>query len=515
MITTGLDPAPTRRLDLLGSAFAVLFGVATADQIPRILASYPHYGPGAPVIWPQQQQTPIYHNRGEWPFVTAYWLRAAAAAGNGTVADKMVRALMRGAALNLSNMENFEAGSGDPFVEEGATSGPVVNSQRQLWSVAGYLSMVHHTIFGMAAEDGGIRVRPFVSAELRTTLFGGTDSLVLNGYPYRGHRITVVLHLPSDAGTGPLPVDRIELDGTEVGGSFLAEADLGAEARVDVFLGTGTGAAGAITEVSDGDWRQVFGPRTPRITGLSASGTDLTLSLDTNGEDGSTVQWRIYRDGVVVADALAGTTTSWTDTGVDATGERSPCYTAELTFTGSGNHSQHAPPVCWWGASTERITTVDASAMANVGGAGSTDHGRFHYEPWGDPGDSLTVSGFSPSQSGEHLLQVTFGNGAGGVTTGVTCAVKRVTVIDEGTDATVADGTVMMPHLGAWDRWEDSSFVPVQLDASRSYRIVIASDPSRANMSVFAHFESYTGGLGGSGGAFNRANVAELKILAR
>jgi len=514
LITTGLDPAPTRRFDLLGSAFAVLFGVANASQAERIVASYPHYGPGAPVIWPQQQATAIYHNRGEWPFVTAYWLRAAAATGNATVADKMVRALVRGAALNLSNMENFEAGSGDPYVDEGATSGPVVNSQRQLWSVAGYLSMVHHTLFGMAAEPGGLRVAPFVSAELRASLFAGTDTLVLNDYPYRGHRITVVVHLPSEAGSGALPVERWELDGTDHGGSLIAESDLGDDSRLDVFLGTGTGAAGAITEVSDADYRQVFGPRTPRISALGASGTDLVLTLDTNGEDASNVAWRIYRDGVVVADDLAGTTTSWTDTGVDATSERTPCYTAELTFD-SGNHSQHAPPVCWWGDSFERITTIDASAMTNVGGAGSSSHGRFHYEPWGDPGDSLTVNAFSPSQSGTHLLQVTFGNGAGGVTTGVTCSAKQVTVIDEGSGATVAEGTLMMPHLGTWDRWEDSNTVPAELEAGRSYRIVIASDPSRANMSVFEHFESYTGGLGGSGGEFNRANIAELKILAR
>ncbi len=514
LITTGLDPAPTRRFDLLGSAFAVLFGVATESQAGRILASYPHYGPGAPVIWPQQQATPIYHNRGEWPFVTAYWLRAAAAAGNATVADKMVRALVRGAALNLSNMENFEAASGDPRVEEGATTGPVVNSQRQLWSVAGYLSMVHHTLFGMSAEPGGLRVAPFVSAEQRTTLFAGTNELALNHYPYRGHRVTVVIHLPSEAGTGALPVDRIELDGADHA-PLLEEAELGDANRVDVYLGTGSGEAGAITEVDDGDWRQVFGPRTPRITAIAASGDDLVLSLDPNGETAATVEWRIYQDGVVVADELPGTTTSWTDTSVDATGERSPCYTAELTFTASGNHSQHAPPSCWWGPSSERVTTIDASAMANVGGSGSTSHGRFHYEPWGDPGHSLTVSGFTPTQTGTHLLQVTFGNGAGGVTTGVTCAVKQVSVVDEGTDAVVAEGTLMMPHLGAWDRWEDSSFVPAELSAGRSYRIVIASDPSRANMSVFAHFESYTGGLGGSGGEFNRANIAELKILAR
>jgi hypothetical protein len=142
--TTVLDPAPTRRFDLLGSSFAVMFGVADASQAESILANYPHYGPGAPVHWPQQQLTPIYHNRGEWPFVTAYWLRAAKVADNDTVASKMVRALVRGAALNLSNMELLDAAYGSPWQDEGQYSGPVNNSQRQLWSVAAYVSMIHH-----------------------------------------------------------------------------------------------------------------------------------------------------------------------------------------------------------------------------------------------------------------------------------------------------------------------------------------------------------------------------------
>ena len=46
------------------------------------------------------------------------------------------------------------------------------------------------------------------------------------------------------------------------------------------------------------------------------------------------------------------------------------------------------------------------------------------------------------------------------------------------------------------------------------FRIVIRGDDEVVNMSAFAHFERYTGGLGGASGAFNRVNVAELKILA-
>src|SRR5690606_27268449 len=131
-LSTGLDPSATRRYDLLASSLAILFDVASPEQALRILSGYPHYGPGAPVLWPQQQDTPIYHNRGEWPFVTAYWLRAAAHADHKAVANRMVHALIQGAAINLSNMENFEAATGLPLLEEGATTGPVVNSQRQL-----------------------------------------------------------------------------------------------------------------------------------------------------------------------------------------------------------------------------------------------------------------------------------------------------------------------------------------------------------------------------------------------
>ena len=91
---------------------------------------------------------------------------------------------------------------------------------------------------------------------------------------------------------------------------------------------------------------------------------------------------------------------------------------------------------------------------------------------------------------------------------------KRIVVEDEATGEVVAEGMVMMPHLADWSRWSNSSFVEADLDAARTYRIVIRGDDDMVNMSSFAHFESYTGGLGGRSGTFNRANVAELKILA-
>ena len=507
--TTTLDPSATRRFDLLGSALAVILGVADAAQAARILESYPHYGPSAPVHWPQQQQTRIYHNRGEWPFVSAYWLRAAARADNDAVADRVTAALMRGAAINLSNMENFEAASGAPWFDDGAFSGPVVNSQRQLWSVAGYLAMVHGTIFGLNGRPEGLAVTPYLTAGMRNAMFGNTDRLVLNDFPWKGRTITVVLNLPATGGSGgSYGVTERRLNGVAFTGEVVPEAMLETENRIDVFFGA-LSAGRALTERTDDDWRDVFQPRTPRITGVSEVAGDLRLAIDRNGETDA-VEFFVYRDGVRIASDLADSTTQYVDTSADTSA--SPCYSVEACFVSSGNCSQHAPPNCWWGAGAARITSFPASSFTNVGGTGSTNHGRFHYEAWGDAGHRLEVSSFTPATSGEYLFQAVYGNGAGGVDTGITCAVKRLYVEEAG--SIVGEGALIMPHLGEWSRWGDSNFVSVALEAGRTYRVVIETHEDYVNMSSFAHFETYVN-TGGRSGEFNRVNIAELKTLYR
>jgi hypothetical protein len=74
---------------------------------------------------------------------------------------------------------------------------------------------------------------------------------------------------------------------------------------------------------------------------------------------------------------------------------------------------------------------------------------------------------------------------------------------------------ILMPHLGRWDTWGNSTFVRADLTAGRTYRVVLSDDAGTVNMSAFAHFARYTGGTGGAGGEFARVNIAELKLLAR
>src|SRR5690606_1757485 len=110
-------------------------------------------------------------------------------------------AIYRQAALFLTNKENLVAENGD-------ASGTVINSNRQLWSVAGNLAMVYRLLFGMDFEPDGIVFKPFVpkayvgerqltnfryrNAELDIKLKGwgkGIKKITLDGKPLTEARI--------------------------------------------------------------------------------------------------------------------------------------------------------------------------------------------------------------------------------------------------------------------------------------------------------------------------------------
>jgi hypothetical protein len=170
-------PVPYAKYDLLGISLGVLAEVFPADRARRALASYPYVEGGSPVVWPQEAQQPIYHNRAVWPFVSAYSLRAARKVGDATRIQREIESLMRGSALAGSNMENYEMRTLAVHVDEGELSGPVVNSPRQLWSVAGYLSMVLEGVFGLEADGS---VTPQLPTALVPQLFGTRTSIELN-----------------------------------------------------------------------------------------------------------------------------------------------------------------------------------------------------------------------------------------------------------------------------------------------------------------------------------------------
>lgn len=527
-LPTPLDAVAVGRLDLLGTSLAALAGLSPERAVAS-LARHASYGPSLPVMWPQQQLVAIYHNRASWPFVSAYALLAArkldgvaqtADLSMDGTAEHLVEGLWQAAALNLSHMENLEGETGAPWREDPGFSGPVVNSQRQLWSVAGYLAMVHRGLFGLEPVAAGLKVAPWLTGGMRDGLFGGTDRLVLVDYPFRGRAVTVVVRLPAVGSGGRYRAGSVKVDGVVLeaaeGEWVVPVARLGAKGSrpvVEVELVAEAGPSRVVTRANAASWREVFSPRTPLIQRIEVEGGKLRLVLWSNEDDKSGLEFVVWRDGVKVADGLPGTTESWVDVASDAGAERSPCYVVEARFS-TGNWSQRSKAVCWWGAGFERVRTFPAAGFVAVGGTLVENHGRPHYEGWGDAGHSLEIRDIEV-EAGRYLVQVGYGNGAGPINTGIACGTKRVRVVRKSDGAVVGDGVLVMPQLGRWDVWGLSSFVPVELAAGR-YDVVIFADEIATNMSDRAAFATYraAGTLGGEA-YFNRVNISELRLLRR
>ncbi|MEQ8384969.1 MAG: hypothetical protein RH949_21660 [Coleofasciculus sp. A1-SPW-01] len=516
-ITTTFAPGAAHQYDLLGNALAILLDIAEETQADQIVSNYPHFPKGAAVIFPQQRDTLIYHNQAIWPFVTAYWLRAAKKVGNAQVVSLGMSSLVRGAALSLSNMENFDAVSGRVELDTEPKE-PPVNSPRQLWSVAGYLSMIYDIIFGLSWTDSGIHISPYITREFRNYLLPKSNKLVLNEFPYKSHKLNITVHLPpvTEQIEGAYAVEEIRLNGQRVT-SDITEAMLDKISNIiEVDLEEADSKNNSINIVGNlEDYRYRFAPRPPIIESITAIENQLEIKFNLNGENPDEVTVNIYRDGQLMARGLSGHLTTWRDP--NSEGRRSPsyCYNLETIYTNTGTISQRSHPCCYWGANNHRIYSINADQFSAIGGQLSERHGRQHLENWGESGHRITVQ-IKAQFSGAHAIQVVAGNGAGSINTGITCGVKHLQMTNSQNNQVVADGYLIMPHLGTWDRWLESSVIFTQVDliANQNYEINIFGDEQAINMSSFAHNANYTGGNGGHSGPYNYVNIAQIKLAA-
>ncbi len=344
---TNTDNSPVARFDMLGIALVTLTGIAPEERAAASIAHYPNGPFGMPVYFPQQPDVPVYHNRAIWPFVTAYGLKAAAKVGNVAVFDQAMASLMRGSALNLSNMENLEWLSGQPTLldmDNPELTGPVINSQRQLWSVGGYLGMVMETVFGYHLSEQGIDIKPFITAEAHRIM--GTDpakaeesvgrQMMLSGLDYHGRKITIAIELPeyTKGATGFYGVNSVSLNGRNVSGiidnSMLADSN-----TIVVHMGAlkeGRNDSRRISKVAPLDVKntQVFAPVEPTIQAVKPVAQGLSITLEDNHNPDTGVVYSIYRDSQQVA-TNRDISQPWLDTAAKP-GE-AHCYSAQATYT--------------------------------------------------------------------------------------------------------------------------------------------------------------------------------------
>jgi hypothetical protein len=476
LLTPDAPAIPVAKFDLLGEALAVTSGIADPARARDIVAHYPHAPFGPPVYYPEQPGVAVYHNRADWPFVTAYDLEAAAQVANVAVADNAFDSLVRAAALHLTNTENLEWLTGRSQYDDG----PVINSPRQLWSVAGYIGMVTKVIFGYHVEKRGISIRPFLTAHMRAVLNGDTATLI--NLSYQGRELTIELHLPPAEAAGYHPPAQITLNGRAVSG-LITSSELNPENRIVVTFHpsrTGDDRILKVAEVAPNshDDPRVFAPQAPSIDVVMV-GQYASLSIEALTSSSQALRYAIWRDGVLKVQNLDAR--AWLDP-ERLTPEWRHCYRVVASYAKSGNASHPSAANCIGGATR----TISRQALT-----------------------ASTALRFKVKSAGKYALSLTYDNHAYDINTGVTNAVKRIELLNQ-QGRVVATGVVQMPHIqpeGAAHPYRQSTELRLFL-AAGDY---VLKPIDYFNMSYLQANAGYVH-AGGQSGALNDADVKGLQI---
>lgn len=504
-LTAGhFDMLAMDKFDWLGQSLAIITGIADKQKTQQILANYPHGPMGAPVIFPQQSGIPVYHNRAIWPFVTAYGLKAAIAGDNYRVADAAYQTLIRSAALNLSNMENLEWLSAQSVwleKDHPELSGPVINSKRQLWSVAAYLNMVIEGVFGVQVNNGQLEVKPYITTALANQFFTDTTNIELSNLTWRGKKIAVKIQRPrtKDNKQGVYQLAEIHLNGQQLDELVIKENQLAKQNTILIKLmapARQTREINLVDSMPGVNDAKVFAPYEARLSlKRTEVGIELTILDDKNGAD---VSYQIFRNGEQLVDALPQK--RWFDTSAP---DFQACYAVAAVYNRSGNASHHSPVVC---TQQGYEITVKSQQVSSNRPIVKTELGA-SLKNWGAPEDSLTITDIKIEQSGKYALQLKYTNHQHDINTGITNGVKWLRVIDKNKQI-VHEGVVQLPHTKVANGLAYSTPLEVTL-AQGTYAISLHDF---YNMSYLTNNQTYTA-AGGINGPVNQFDLYGLKVM--
>ncbi|MCZ4695935.1 glycogen debranching protein [Ancylomarina euxinus] len=154
------SPLLSNRTENLGQSLCILFDIADDEQKKQIIMNTVQLPYGVPCFYPQIPNISPYHNNSIWPFVQAYWNWASTKTKNDESVKQGLASLIRSSALFLTNKENMVAETGD-------FKGTAINSNRQLWSVAGSLSSIYRVLFGLNFKEDHLQISPFIPRDFK------------------------------------------------------------------------------------------------------------------------------------------------------------------------------------------------------------------------------------------------------------------------------------------------------------------------------------------------------------
>ncbi len=409
-------PVLSPKSETLGEALTVISGVA-GDRAARVIKSMPVMPYGSPAVYPMEKNIPPYHNNSVWPFVEAYKMWAARQVNNEDAVLQSISGIMRAAGLFLSNKENFVAGNGN-------CAGTEINSDRQLWSVAGSLSINYRVLFGMEFTGEKLFFKPFIPSSL-----GGKHTLTGLKFGKAVYDITVT-------GSGNA-VSSFRVDGKEKE-EHAAGPNMKGKHKIEIELRPGAIENGLnLTE-------NYFTPAVPVVTIAGES-------VSWNRVDGA-VNYFVYKNGRRIG------STSENKYGViknDIVDEYQVCAADKNGITSFLSE----PVYCG-----NNIISIPLTASAEGIKLNSVQGEKHEFK-------------FDLIDGGEFILAFVYSNGNGPVNTDNKCAVRTVYL-----DGDFA-GTLVLPQRGTND-WKSeglSNGLKIKCSAGK-HRIKVEFGPLNNNM---------------------------------
>jgi hypothetical protein len=402
-------PVLSQKSESLGEALTVLFHIADEQRARKVIARTPVVNFGAPCIYPQIPNIPPYHNNAIWPFVEAYWTWASAKVGNEKSVEHGLASIYRAAALFNTNKENMVASTGD-------YGGTQINSDRQLWSVAGCLATIYRVFYGMAFTTKGISFEPFVPHA-----YIGEKSL--KNFRYRNAVLTINLE-----GTGNI-IRSVIMDGIEKKKAFLP-FDLKGEHTLTLILENDPGKNSSVHLV-----KNKVAPETPVVRMEEKK-------LEWNSIAEAT-KYFVFRNGRKIAQRQKTSYTLPADNGY--------VEYQVMAVNGQGDESFLSEPLSIVPAQDVMMVDVSSSgSLLETEYKGYSKKGSLRLEK---NKDQKVVFKVNVSRSGRYRIDVHYANGNGPINTDNKCAIRNVVI----NGASV--GSIVLPQRGAanWSDWGYSS----------------------------------------------------------
>lgn len=429
-------PVLSPRSETLGEALCVLFDIANTARARQVVSHTPVLPFGAPCFYPQISGIPPYHNNGIWPFVQAYFTWAAAKTGNTAAVEHGLAAIYRQAALFVTNKENMTADAGD-------FKGTEINSDRQLWSVAGNLATVYRIFYGMHFAPDGLTFAPFVPKPYK-----GTKTLT--NFTYQNATLNVTLK-----GYGN-KIKQCTINGAPSGKAFVPA--------------NASGVINIVIELANTEpepqlfnlTQNLFSPDVPEVQ-LSAQ-TRLSWQPIPDA-----VQYTVYQNGKQLH------TTTQTQFDFPPPAFYAQFQVQALAPNGVGSFLSK-PFQVFNPAFVERIEAENFAPPATQPCFGFSGSGVAELSTTQNTQITLPLTVY---KDGQYRLSFIYSNGSGPVNTDNKCAIRTLFIPNH-----LPEGrAIVFPQLGfeEWSNWGESNPLTLWLNAG-THPITLSLEPHNQNM---------------------------------